>query len=57
MNGHDKYTGMIDCAKKVYIRDGMPGLFKGLVPCYMKVAPMTAVLFMTNERLKRWLKI
>jgi hypothetical protein len=48
---------MLDCFIKVYKRDGMPGLFKGLVPCYAKVAPMTAILFMTNERLKKWLGI
>lgn len=48
------YNGMIDAFTKVYKTDGFPGLFRGLVPCYLKVAPMTAILFMTNERLKRW---
>jgi Mitochondrial carrier protein len=48
---------MIDAFVKVYQKDGFPGWFKGLVPCYVKVAPMTAILFMTNESLKKWLHI
>lgn len=45
---------MADCFKTVYRTHGVPGLFRGLVPNYLKVAPMTAILFMTNERLKKW---
>jgi len=55
--GHEVYTGQIDCFVKVFKKDGMPGLFKGLVPCYLKVIPMMAILFMTNERLKKWFNI
>jgi hypothetical protein len=42
---------------KIYRREGLPGYFKGLIPCYLKVIPMTAILFMTNERLKKWLAV
>jgi Mitochondrial carrier protein len=42
---------MWDCFVKVYQTEGVKGWFRGLVPCYLKVIPMTAILFMTNERL------
>jgi hypothetical protein len=48
---------MLDAFVQVYRNEGAKGWFKGLVPCYLKVAPMTAILFMTNERLKQWLGI
>ena len=47
----------MDCTKKVWKNEGYRGMFKGLLPCYLKVAPMTAILFMSNERLKKWLKV
>jgi hypothetical protein len=55
MDGHDTYNGFIDCVNKIIEKEGSRGLFKGLVPCYLKVIPATAILFMTNERLKKWL--
>jgi hypothetical protein len=55
MDGHEKYDGVVDCFKTIYIKEGPTGLFKGLIPCYLKVIPATAILFMTNERLKNWL--
>lgn len=57
MDGHETYKGVVDCVNKIVEKEGMPGLFKGLVPCYLKVIPATAILFMTNERLKKWLAI
>jgi len=48
---------MMDAFIQVYRTEGYRGWFKGLVPCYVKVAPSTAILFMTNERLKKWLGI
>lgn len=54
MPGYDKYDSLADVCKKIYIKEGYRGFFKGLIPCYLKVAPMTAILFMCNERLKKW---
>jgi solute carrier family 25 phosphate transporter 23/24/25/41 len=53
-DGNPAYTGIIDCFVKVYQKEGFPGWFRGLVPCYLKVIPMMAILFMCNERLKKW---
>ena len=57
MEGHEKYNGVVDCFKTIVKNEGTKGLFKGLVPCYLKVIPATAILFMTNERLKRYFAI
>ena len=59
MPGYDKvhYTGMIHCAKELVKADGVSGLFKGLVPCYVKIIPSTAIMFMCNEWLKRLLAV
>lgn len=57
MDGHESYKGVADCINKILEKDGYRGLFRGLIPCYLKVIPATAILFMTNERLKKWLQI
>lgn len=50
--GH-KYNGIADVYKQLYAKEGVNGFFKGLWATYLKVAPMTAILFFTNEQLKR----
>jgi solute carrier family 25 phosphate transporter 23/24/25/41 len=54
--GHN-YTGMLDCFKQLYAKEGFGGFWKGLWATYLKVAPMTAILFLTNEQLKRAMNI
>ena len=54
--GHS-YTGWVDVCRQVYAKSGMIGFYKGLWATYLKVAPMTAILFLTNEQLKRLWKI
>lgn len=54
--GH-KYTGAADAISQLYAREGILGFYKGLWATYLKVAPMTAILFLTNEQLKRWMDI
>ena len=38
---------------KTVQRDGVKGLYWGLSACYMKVIPMTGLLFVTNEKVKK----
>ncbi len=54
--GH-KYTGMMDAFGQLWAKEGFFGFWKGLLATYLKVAPMTAILFLTNEQLKRWMNI
>ena len=51
-HGHD-YTGIVDCCKQLYTREGFGGFYKGLWATYLKVIPMVSILFLTNEYLKR----
>ena len=46
--GHN-YSGIVDVFKTLYKNEGIKGFYKGLMVTYMKVAPMTAILFYTNE--------
>jgi solute carrier family 25 phosphate transporter 23/24/25/41 len=55
-NGHN-YNGIADVCQQLYRKEGIAGFYKGLWATYLKVAPMTAILFLTNEQLKTWLKI
>lgn len=54
--GHS-YTGLADCVQQLYKNEGVPGFYKGLWATYLKVAPMTAILFLCNEGLKRLINI
>lgn len=54
--GHS-YSGIVDCFQQLYAKEGFGGFWKGLWATYLKVAPMTAILFLTNEQLKRAMNI
>ena len=54
--GH-QYTGMADCIGQLWRKEGFFGFYKGLWATYLKVAPMTAIPFLCNEQLKRFMKI
>lgn len=49
--GHS-YNGIFDACNQLYKREGPMGFYKGLWATYLKVAPMTAILFFCNEKLK-----
>ena len=53
----ERFDNFADCVMKIYQREGLPGYFKGLVPCYMKIIPSTALMFMVNEWLKKTFKV
>ena len=46
--GHN-YKNLADACGQLYRKDGVAGFYKGLWATYLKVAPMTAILFLTNE--------
>jgi len=53
----DSYTSIFDCARKMYKADGYKAFFRGFVSSQVKIVPAAAIMFMTNERLKKLLKI
>lgn len=50
--GQPLYNGIWDCCKTVVQNEGVPGLYRGLIACYLKVFPSMAILFWCNEFLK-----
>lgn len=54
--GHN-YKNLGDACMQLWRNEGFMGFYKGLLATYLKVAPMTAILFLCNEQLKRTLKI
>ena len=44
-----KYNGIIDCIKKIYYKEGLPGLYRGLGMCYIKIFPAVAIQFWVME--------
>lgn len=47
-----RYTGIIDCIKKIYTSQGIKGFYGGLLMCYVKIFPAIALQFWTIELLK-----
>ncbi|KAF0698606.1 Aste57867_10763 [Aphanomyces stellatus] len=50
-----QYTGTWDAVHSIYQTEGLAGFYKGIVPNSVKVIPSIAVMFVTNEAMKRWL--
>ena len=51
------YRGLWGCVKHIAKTEGAVGFYKGLLPCYLKAVPSSAIAFMTNEKLKSILKL
>ena len=49
------YNGMIDCGTRIIKNEGMRGLYKGLAPNLMRIAPSAAITFFTYENVKDFL--
>jgi|LauGreDrversion4_2_1035121.scaffolds.fasta_scaffold999203_1 hypothetical protein len=46
----------INHIKNIYLVNGIPGFYKGLFTCYLKVIPYQGFLFWSNEKFKKLLK-
>eukprot|EP00959_Pyramimonas_sp_CCMP1952_P430780 9021744-Pyramimonas_sp.AAC.1 len=40
-----KYNGFMDCFRHIIARDGVKGLYRGMVPNAMKVLPATSISY------------
>jgi solute carrier family 25 phosphate transporter 23/24/25/41 len=49
-----EYSGLVDAIVKMAKHEGVPGFFRGLVPCYLKVVPATAISWGTIETLRKF---
>lgn len=50
-----KYSGYLDCCKKVYARNGIRGFFAGFLPCMLRSFPANAACFYGYELTKQLL--
>jgi solute carrier family 25 (mitochondrial carnitine/acylcarnitine transporter), member 20/29 len=44
-----KYSSSLDCAKKIYAKEGIRGFFKGFGPCILRAGPVNASSFVAFE--------
>jgi len=51
-----KYSGIIDCVKKIVANEGVIGLYRGLPASYIKLFPTIGIQFLAMERLNECLK-
>lgn len=50
-------VSIIGTIRSVVDKDGLRGLYAGLVATYIKILPSVALAFAINERLKNWFKV
>ncbi|KFA75552.1 hypothetical protein S40288_08736 [Stachybotrys chartarum IBT 40288] len=53
----DTYTGIWDVTRKTIQREGYKGLYKGLTPNLLKVAPALSITWVVYENMKKVLKL
>jgi solute carrier family 25 (mitochondrial phosphate transporter), member 23/24/25/41 len=51
------YTGIVDVAIKTVQKEGYRGLYKGLTPNLLKVAPALSITWVVYEQSKRFMKL
>jgi hypothetical protein len=49
------YTGMMDVFKKTVEKEGVRGLYRGIIPNYLKVIPAVSISYTVYEAMKKTL--
>ena len=50
-----EYDGVVDCVRKTIDRDGFFGLYRGIVPNFMKSIPAISISYAVVETVKQWM--
>jgi len=50
-----KYSGVMDCARKIYASQGVKGFFKGFTPCIIRSIPANAACFAVYEQARKFM--
>ena len=53
---YPEYSGILDCARKLYMREGLPAMYKGLLPCLVRAMPANGTAFLLYEQTSKALK-
>ena len=54
MNNPDKYSGLRDCAKKMYAEGGYPMFLRGFGPQWARFAPFTTIQLLSWEAMRKF---
>ena len=54
-NTETKYSGSLDCIRKIFTLEGGIGFYKGLTPNLLRVVPATMITFVVYENLSHYL--
>ena len=53
---HSRYTGAIDCFRKIVANEGFSALYRGLLPPLMTISLQNAILFASFGAAKRFIE-
>eukprot|EP01083_Nonionella_stella_P012838 36247_1 len=48
------YSGLVDCFRKIIVNEGPTGLYRGILPNFMKAVPAISVSYVVFENVKSW---
>lgn len=51
--GSSTYSGVVDCAVKMYKQEGFKAFYKGFFPSFMRIGSWNVLMFVTFEQLKK----
>ncbi|KAL0795522.1 hypothetical protein Bca101_066899 [Brassica carinata] len=55
-NAETKYSGVVDCVKKVFRSEGIPGMYRGCATNLLRTTPSAVITFTTYEMMLRFFR-
>lgn len=55
-NNGVQYEGVIDCIKKVFQKEGLPGFYRGCATNLLRTTPSAVITFTSYEMIRRFLE-
>jgi solute carrier family 25 phosphate transporter 23/24/25/41 len=49
------YNGMVDCVRKTWGKEGLPGFYRGILPNFMKSVPAVAISYAVFDKMKSFM--
>lgn len=53
-NSETRYAGVIDCVKKVFRKEGLPGFYRGCATNLLRTTPSAIITFTSYEMIHRF---
>lgn len=50
-DGTKQYASMVDCFAKIMGQEGVPKLWSGFIPAFLKLAPYTVISLILTEKI------